>query len=584
MLASDQVIDASKREAAPGGRKALPKAEDYKRRLKELQDEARDWVPLWTEVQRYCMPWRGRFLLSDRDLVQARLQKDIYNNTVQECITTAASGVQGVLCNDGSRWFGVGHSSYDVMNDSDTRYWLDDVENDLYWAIGQSKFYDQANDVFAEVFAFGHGTMLVEHSLSSRRPFRTLTLTAGAHWLANDADGDADTVYRRYQMTAGQMREYFGKDAPFPDKVREAIDEKRLDRKFYLIQAIQPWGHFSGKKHAHFKYESVHFVEGCRDDDRVLKFSGYRTRPFVAVRWGTVGDGVYAYSPAMMTMADIHSLYGVSRDIFNASNKRLNPPLAGSEDLTQDEAQRIIRPGSYTVASGNQNTPSIWPIMRVDYDLAAGMTVEEKIEGRIRRMFFNHLFFTTLLNNKKMTAAEVEARAKEQLFILGPVVFRLRSEYLSFFLDRIYEIRQSMVGAGGYHFPVAPESLEGKPFEFTFTSDMSKAQELLQYAGLDAFMNTFGAVAGIDNAARDKIDTDEMLDVARKRDGLPSRIIRDDKQVENIRQARAAAEAKMQQQQQIAGAADVANKLGNTPLEEGNVLSAMVNPDEGGGL
>lgn len=106
-----QDIETADGIEAPG--RALPTAKEYKRRHRDLVEDAAEWRPLWEEVQRFCVPWRGRYLLSTEDLIQARLQKDIYNNIVQECITTAASGIQGILCNDGSRWFGMGHSSYD---------------------------------------------------------------------------------------------------------------------------------------------------------------------------------------------------------------------------------------------------------------------------------------------------------------------------------------------------------------------------------------------------------------------------------------------------------------------------------------
>ena len=191
---------------------------------------------------------------------------------------------------------------------------------------------------------------------------------------------------------------------------------------------------------------------------------------------------------------------------------------------------------------------------------------------RIRSSFYVDMFLMLAqVDVGKMTATEVAARQEEKMLMLGPVVERLHNEKLEPLIDFTFA-RMLQTGM----LPPPPQELHGMQLQVELTSVLAQAQRALGANSVDRFVGNLGQIATFAPGVLDKFDADAWVDVYADQTGVDPSLIVAGEQVALIRANRA-----QQQQQAQASAlanqqADTAQKLGNTPLDGGSALAALV--------
>ena len=178
-------------------------------------------------------------------------------------------------------------------------------------------------------------------------------------------------------------------------------------------------------------------------------------------------------------------------------------------------------------------------------DLNAMMSMIAQRQDSIRKIFLNDKL--QMVGGPQMTATEVVATQNEKMRILGPVLGRLQSEFLSPLVSRVFGI---MMRNG--EFDQVPEGLQGKEIKVEYVSPISRAQKQTE---AEAFTQTINFLAPLVQMRPDILENFDFNAVARdtvELYGYPNKYLKSLDTMKKEAEARAQAQAQAQQKQNLA--------------------------------
>lgn len=556
----------------------LHKQSPYRRRYKRLKDKANDNMPLWRLLNEFVLPWSGRYLFSDSDTRRSiRRGEQIYNSTTYNAIQTAASGLHGGLTSPSRPWFQLTHPDKELMQSGAVKEWVYDLQESERMILAQSNFYAEIQALYYESLAYGDGVMLLEED--DRKILRCRTLTKGEFFMGAGKDLSINSLYRKFTMTAEQMRDEFGQEN-LSERVRDHLRNGRLDERIDIIQAIQPWGFFDRKTHPVWSYESVYFEESSGGEDKFLARRGYRTKPFVAVRWGKIcADDVYGYGPGEMSLSDIRQLQTMERFYTDAMEWTINPAKVAPASLKNKIAKGDIKPGAVIFAQPGDAKESLRPLMQINFDFNHTRIRIQDFEERIRQAFYNPLFLMINQRERDMTATEIMQLVEEKATVLGPVFEAFQSEIYDPILERLYDIMDNRFGL----VRPPPEELAGQELKIEYISLLAQAQKQAGLSNINHFLAITGQIVQInqDPTVLDKVNFDKVFDAVGIISPTDPSIINSDDDVAKIRQSRQQQQEQQAMMQSIPGVAGAARDLSQAVPDENNALGMAAGMTEG---
>ena len=205
-----------------------------------------------------------------------------------------------------------------------------------------------------------------------------------------------------------------------------------------------------------------------------------------------------------------------------------------------------MRPAAVNYADSNET--QVVPLNLGENPNIAIQLIQIKID-RILEIYYNNQL--QVIQDKNMTAAEVQARTDENWRILGSVFGRLQSELLEKLMNRVFQIvSKSTRMDGSPILPQAPEELSGATLRLKYVSQLAKAQKQADIMGIINTVSYAGEAAQLNPAILDNIDFDTAIRELGDLYGAPSAIFMDKQQMMAMRQARAQQQAQMMQAQQ----------------------------------
>jgi hypothetical protein len=192
-------------------------------------------------------------------------------------------------------------------------------------------------------------------------------------------------------------------------------------------------------------------------------------------------------------------------------------------------------------------------------------------QGSVNDAFHVDLFQMFSQLQKQMTAREVAERSQEKLIQFSPTFARLTSELFNPLLERVFSI-----GLVSGWFGEVPQSLR-RPISETeefvpnpsiqYSSRIALSLRALPTLGYMRTVERLQVVAQLNPSVLDNYDFDAAERTAALTDGVPPEFLRPEEARDEMRAARAEAEAAAQQQEQAMMMADAAAKVGKVPAE-----------------
>lgn len=541
-------------------------------RFNAMHAEAnKNWMHSWMEIAKYVQPWRGFFPGQEHNS-GARRDFSILSGASIRAAGVLANGLQSGLTSPARPWFKLTLNDPDLSKYDPVQNWLTTVTEYMMSAFSKSNAYNILHSGYMELGCFGTAAMYFDEHYDNI--INGYCFTIGEYYISIAADGKVNSLARKIYMTPIQMIERFGYDN-VSHTVQDMYRNNNVDKWFEVWHLIEPNDdRLPDLKDARNKpYRSVWWE--ANNNGKFLRVSGYNRFPIMAPRWDTVSCNVYGFSPGWQAIGDSKMLQKMQYDKLLALGKLVNPPMMAP--ATQQTTGGINNlPGGvtyYTQTSVNGDV--IRPAYQINPDINGITQSIAEVKKDIGDTFFVDLFMMMAMSDRRdVTAREVAEKHEEKLLMLGPVIERLESELLDPLIDRVFDI---MVEAD--MIPPPPPEIQGEEMAVEYVGLLSQAQKMVTTSSIQQFVGFVGSLTGVNPEVLDNVNFDEAVHRYGGMQMIPPGIVRGEKEVQQIRQARAKAQQAAAQQQQMLqtgmALAQGAKTLSDAKMDDNNALAAL---------
>jgi len=527
------------------------------KRKNKLKAQRGTWESHWQDLTNFVLPNESDFNLN-RSKGDKRTTL-VYDSTGIHANEMLAAGLHGMLTNPASNWFSlrVKDNVNNFADNAEAKQWLEETTNVILAELSAPDvaFPSHIHEYYLSLCSIGTACMFVgEPTTREGISFRSIHIDE--IFIAENADGIVDTVFRTFKMTVRQIVQKWGEKSLSP-RIQKMYEKKEFDKEVELFHCVYPRDDVDkGKKAATMLPVASVYID--EKEKHVLAEGGFDEMPYMVGRWSkTVGE-VFGRSPAMTALPDIKMLQEIMKTTIKAAQKIVDPPLLVPDDGVLGPVRTI--PGGlnyYRASSGAR----IEPLM-TGGNIGLSYEMMNDLRDRIRTTFFlDQLQFQ---GAPRMTATEVVERTERTLRLLGPTLGRLQSEFLGPMIERIYGV---LSRAG--RLPEPPESISELELKIEYVSPLARAQRQTETQGIMRTLEFVGPIAGMDPQAAQIIKGADTVRHIAELNGVPPMLLKSDDDLMAEMQAQQQAQAAQQQMMQGAEVMDMMQKGANVAKTAG---------------
>lgn len=527
------------------------------KRKNKLKAQRGTWESHWQDLTNFVLPNE-----SDFNLKRSKGDKRttlVYDSTGIHANEMLAAGLHGMLTNPASNWFSlrVKDSMDSFADNAEAKQWLEETTNVILAELSAPDvaFPSHIHEYYLSLCSVGTACMFVgEPTTREGISFRSIHIDE--IFIAENADGIVDTVFRIFKMTVRQIVQKWGEKSLSP-RIQRMYEKKEFDKEVELFHCVYPRDDVDkGKKAATMLPVASVYID--EKEKHVLAEGGFDEMPYMVGRWSkTVGE-VFGRSPAMTALPDIKMLQEIMKTTIKAAQKVVDPPLLVPDDGVLGPVRTI--PGGlnyYRASSGARIEPLL-----TGGNIGLSYEMMNDLRERIRTTFFlDQLQFQ---GAPRMTATEVVERTERTLRLLGPTLGRLQSEFLGPMIERIYGV---LSRAG--RLPEPPESISELELKIEYVSPLARAQRQTETQGIMRTLEFVGPIAGMDPQAAQIIKGADTVRHIAELNGVPPMLLKSDDDLMAEMQAQQQAQAAQQQMMQGAEVMDMMQKGANVAKTAG---------------
>ena len=527
-------------------------ARELKSNLSRLMEQRSTWESHWQECADFMQPRKAEITNERARGDKRNLQ--IFDATAIHALELLASSLQGMLTSSANRWFSLRYKE-DQLNDIDeAKEWLEDVTDKMYTAFARSNFQQEIFEAYHDLITFGTACMMIEGDEDQILRFSTRHIKE--LYIQENDKGFIDTVYRRFKIPVHAAVEKFGLENLSLETGK--LFKKEPFEKIELVHVARPRTIYNENKldKKNMPFQSIYFEFGS---GHIIDIGGFKELPYVIPRYLKASTEIYGRSPAMNALPDVKVLNKMVETALKAAAKQVDPPLLVPDDSMLSPIRMSAGSLNY-YRSGSRDR--IEPL-NIGQQTSVTLNQENQRREAIAKTF--HIDQLLVTANRTMTATEVLQRNEEKMRILGPVLGRLQSELLQPLILRVFNImlRNKL-------FQVAPEVLANQEIDIEYVSPMALAQRSQELQSLVRGLELFTQIGQI-APVQDYIDEEGLIKQIIRITGLPARMIKSDKEVQMIREQRAAQQQQQMQMMQAMQEAKVAKDAAPMVKELNNV-------------
>ncbi|MGL1863694.1 MAG: portal protein [Pseudodesulfovibrio sp.] len=532
-------------------------------RFNGLEQSRQPWIGSWQELTEYMLPRKDSFAAIGASGVTRGQTGDerIFDSTPMHALEMLASSLGGLLTNPAMPWFDIKTRDPKMGDDKAVRTFLQQARERIAMMFNaeDSGFQTNVHELYLDIALLGTAVMYVEADPQTVVRFSTRPL--GEVYVAESARGAVDTVYRRYSITARQAAQEWG--ASLADETKKKAEDKP-DEKIEILHAVFPRTDRDpfGIGAANFPFGSIYMEMA---NENILEESGYLEMPYLVPRWAKAAGETYGRGPGQTALSDTRVLNAMARTALMAAEKMSDPPLM----VPDDGFLGAVRSGPgglsyYRAGSSDRIEP-----LPVRVDLGATENMMAQRRESIRRIFLGDQLAP---EGPAVTATEAVIRQSEKMRVLGPVLGRLQTEFLSPLIKRVFNI---MLRAGAL--PSFPEGLAPDDIEVRYNSPVSRAQKQYEAQGLSQTLQYLSPLMadGDPFGIMDNFETDRMARHVAEMFGTPSDYMKPEPDVAASRTEKSKTQSTMQTTAMMVQGAAIAKTLSEAHTDRPNVLTDL---------
>jgi hypothetical protein len=534
------------------------------KRKGKLKAQRGTWETHWQDLSNYVLPNSADFSL--RRSKGDKRTTLLYDSTGVHANEMLAAGLHGMLTNPASNWFSlrIKDDSQNIGGDFEAKQWLEDTTNAVMAEISAPSvaFPSHIHEYYLSLCSIGTACMFVGEP-ATREGISFRAIHVDEIFIAENADGIIDTVFRGFKMTVRQIVQKWGEESLSP-RIKRMYEKQEFEKEIDLLHCVYPREDVDRSKKAAtmLPVASVYIDE---KEHHVLAEGGFDEMPYMVSRWAkTVGE-VFGRSPAMTALPDIKMLQEIMKTTIKAAQKIVDPPLLVPDDGVLGPIRTI--PGGlnyYRASSGARIEPLL-----TGGNIGISYEMMTDLRERIRTTFFlDQLQFQ---GAPRMTATEVIERTERTLRLLGPTLGRLQSEFLGPMIERIYGV----LSRGG-RLPEPPQSVAEQELRIEYVSPLARAQRQSETQGIMRTLEFIGPIAGMDPQAAQVIKGADTVRHIAELNGVPPMLLKSNEELMEEAKAQQEAQAAQQQMMQGAQVMDMMQKGANVAKTAGDAGLSLV--------
>lgn len=505
------------------------KAEYLLRRHKALKKTRVNWHTLWQDVADYVSPNKDDVFFSH---IQGEKKTNLlFDSSATRYNRILANALYSLLTNPTIKWFEFTTGIPEVDSILSVKKWLQKAENLARQVINGSNFQTEIHSVFEDLPSFCTAVLFIEEDETD--VIRFMADQIYTCYIAEDAKGVVNELSRELKWDLRQIVGEFGEDWMDDDCRREY--EKYIadgsDRKYCVVQIITQKRRGKGDEGV-MPFEQ-HFV--LEHKKIILAEENFESFPAAVPRLVKLSRETYGRGPGIDSLPDIKTLNQMKKIVIMGGQLAVAPPFQGSDNS-------LVYPPNFKPYGMNYRRPGseeLKPLItgaRPDI----GLDLIQAVQADVKEAFFYDQI--RLIESDRMTATEIMQRRDEQFRSFGAMLGRLNNELLKVIIDRVFLImsKRKMFEA------LPPEMEQFKDIKIRYTSMIARAQSSMEAETLGRALAASATIIQSQPQTMDLIDGDEVLKMNMDIFGVNHRILRDDKEVKGMRDAR----AKQQQEEQ----------------------------------
>jgi hypothetical protein len=552
-------------------------ARDLIHRTDELASHRAGWDADFREIADFCLPSASREIAlgamgtgssydrvidrpSTRDAARRR-----FDSTAIVALDRLAAGMESLVSPQSEKWHEQAPNDplAPEPTDEEAKWFekLRDYQFNVRYT-PMSGFANANQKYIRSICAFGTGVMFAEEAFGhngmgqARLPVLYSHLPISQCLISVNAQGNPDTLHRRFSMTARTMVQKFGAEK-VSEKVREyANDIKRQDERFDIIHAVCPRLEGGSRASGSVKKSPVasYYIEV--QGAHLINDSGYFEFPFGIGYWIQPESSAYGESPIMAALDDIRGLNLTNKSGLRSMQQWTDPPIAVAHDGVMNRPNLNPRAVNFG-AIGPDGRMKIQPILTAQNPNAVQAIIENQ-RKQVQELLYNNLF-QILVQNPQMTAHEAMLRASEKGDLLGPNGVKIQQGYAQL-SDREVGIMERKGAFRPGAALEAPKSLAGRSFGARMSAPLDRMRSMKEGTAVLTAYSAAGQIAQVRGNADvfDNFDDDEAIKLIAKVNGAPQKIMVNSDKRDEARQARAQAQQQAMQMQQAQEAAKTA--------------------------
>ena len=533
--------------------------EDIIKRMDRMEADRSVWDTRYQECGDYAMPQNSQITTT-----KAKGQKsniDLFDTTAEESNIQLAAGLYSYMFPTDGRAFVLEVDDPELADSEDVKVWLDESTSIIHKYLVSSNFRQAFFEFLKQLGCYG--TACLYEQKGKKTPIVFINHHIAGVYIAANSDGIIDTVFRKFQYTARQAVQEFGKDN-LGEKINKAYEnQKTRDKKFNFIHAVFPREEYDPGKDdpVNMAFASIYV---SRDEKHQISISGYPELPYQVDRFDRDDLEEYGRSPTMKKLPDIKMANTMQKTRIKGWEKQVDPPV-----LLPDDGSiwpLATQPGGVIFYRAGGEKPDYWEFKG---NLQQMEEAIKTVQDSIRKGYFLDKF-DPLIDRQNMTATEVMARVEQMMRFLTPIIGRLQSELFNPMIQRIINI----LGKQG-KLPPMPVELSEADFSVMYLGRLALALKTLETEGLAQLMLEWGPMAEVSDFM-DNLNTDKAFRDSSRNRGVPSSWLIEEDMRDQMRQARQQAAQQQQMMEQIPELAKAAKQGGSKP-EEGSLTERAMN-------
>ena len=216
--------------------KADDRVDDLLKRFSDLESSRAIFDSHWREIALRVMP-RSDYFRNNRSPGDKHTEWQ-FDATAPLALDRFGAAMESMLTPRTKRWHGLYTTDSALMKDPAVQLYLDAVTDELFQCRYSPKanFASQAHEVYLSLGAFGTGAMFIDDLVGRGIRYRSVHLSE--IYIAENHVGMIDTVFRKFQLSARQAVQRFGRDAVDKKTLEKA--EKSPDALLDYLHVVMP--------------------------------------------------------------------------------------------------------------------------------------------------------------------------------------------------------------------------------------------------------------------------------------------------------------------------------------------------------